>query len=162
MRARARLLVGVVIAGSAVLGGGFPFDSATRAEAPVRSIQADPVCPVDSASGTPVAAGEEVTSAGLTITLDAPDLTLGANSLLATVTNAAGEPVEEAMVFVTIQMPAMDHGISAYPATEIEPGRYRAEDVSLGMAGEWRVTVEVIRQARAPALAPFRIEVEER
>jgi hypothetical protein len=55
----------------------------------------------------------------------------------------------------------MDHGTSAYPATEVEPGRYRADEVSLGMGGDWLVTVEVIRQARAPISAAYVVPIAE-
>lgn len=85
----------------------------------------------------------------------------GATSLVVTLAHRNGEPVSGALVFATIRMPAMDHGLSAYPARETTAGRYHMDNVSLGMAGEWLVNLEVIRQARAPAVATFRVEVSE-
>jgi outer membrane biosynthesis protein TonB len=55
----------------------------------------------------------------------------------------------------------MNHGISGYPAEELGDGRYRARNLSMGMAGEWIVTVEVIRQGRSPASASFAVAVSE-
>jgi hypothetical protein len=115
-------------------------------------------CSPTTPAGQP---GIPVESNGVVITLGTGELSSGSNSLEAAVETADQDPVEGAMVFVTIQMPAMNHGISGYPAEELGEGRYRARNLSMGMAGEWIVTVEVIRQGRAPASASFEVSVSE-
>ena len=93
------------------------------------------------------------------LSLQAGDFRIGAETVEVRARTTDGNPVSGAMVFMTIRMPAMDHGVSAYPARDLGDGRYRAHDVSLGMAGEWVVTVQVIRQGRTPAEAAFRVSV---
>jgi hypothetical protein len=66
-----------------------------------------------------------------------------------------------AAVTVAVRMPAMDHGVSAYPAPEAAPGRYVAEGASMGMGGEWLVEVRAVRAGRAPAVALFRVGLAE-
>lgn len=118
----------------------------------------DPVEPVDE----PAELGSPVDIDGILILLEEPaDTTIGSNALTASIVGKDGAPLSDAMVYMSVRMPAMDHGVSAYPAQELEAGQYRAEDVSLGMAGEWVVSVEVIRQARAPISAAYRVEVKQ-
>ena len=127
------------------------------------SLSAEPACDdgrlVDEDAAEP---GTEVESHGIVFEFLPSSYETGARSLTVVLTNRDGEPVTGAIVFATIRMPAMDHGRSAYPARETEAGRYRMDDVSLGMTGEWLVTFEVIRQARAPAVATFRVVVDAR
>ena len=109
--------------------------------------------------GTPANTGHSETSSPLQISLEASEIMLGTDSVTLLVTNQQGEPVSNAMVYITIRMPAMDHGESAYPAAEIGEGWYRATDVSLGMVGEWIVRAEVIRTGRSPSSETFRLNV---
>jgi len=105
--------------------------------------------------------GTRVEAGGIAVVLQPIDETAKADkSLTIRVETKDGEPLTNALVFVTVQMPSMDHGISAYPAREVGDGHYRAEDLSLGMPGEWVVMVGVIRQARVPISAPYRLEIE--
>jgi hypothetical protein len=135
------------------------WGSAARATPDKDPAGADAVCPPD---GDPAEIGAAVVVDGITILLEEPtDRSIGRNSLTASITGKDGAPLADALVYLTIRMPSMDHGVSAYPAAERDVGRYRAEDVSLGMGGEWVVTVEVIRQARAPVTATYRIGVTE-
>ena len=133
----------------AVLDDGSP-------RAPATSV----ACPDDHA-GDPAEIGTAVDVDGIEILLEGTDASLGSNSLTAAVDGKEGDPLSGALVYLTIRMPTMDHGTSAYPAAEVEPGRYRAEDVSLGMGGEWLVTVKVIRQARAPISAAYVVAIAE-
>lgn len=104
--------------------------------------------------------GTSVEVDGITILLEQlDDATVGAKAVTIHVEAKDGEPLTNALVFVAIRMPSMDHGVSAYPARELEDGRYRADDVSLGMVGEWLVSVGVIRQARAPITATYQLDV---
>ena len=120
------------------------------------------VCPDDTdRDDEPAEIGTAVDVDGIEIQLEGADVALGTNTLTAVVGGKNGGPLTGALVYLTIRMPTMDHGTSAYPATEVEPGRYRAEDVSLGMGGDWLVTVEVIRQARTPISASYVVTVAE-
>jgi hypothetical protein len=119
------------------------------------SVPASP-CATSEAVARP---GDDVTSNGLVLSLKAGDFRIGAETVEMNARSTDGNPVSGAMVFVTIRMPAMDHGVSAYPAREVADGRYRAHDVSLGMAGDWEITVQVIRQGRTPAEAAFLVPV---
>jgi len=114
-------------------------------------------CATTSSAADP---GTPVDSNNLTVTLEQADFHVGPNVLAVQVTRGDGTAMTGAVVIVEIRMPSMDHGVSAYPASEQADGMYQAHDVSLGMAGEWEVTVQVIRQARAPAEAAYRVEVE--
>ena len=109
--------------------------------------------------GQLAAIGTVVDVDGIAIVLEGADVALGPNSLTVAVTGKDSRPLTGALVYLTTRMPAMDHGVSAYPATEVAAGRYRADDVSLGMSGEWVVTVEVIRQARSPISAAHVITI---
>ena len=113
-------------------------------------------CPPEEALAQP---GDDVASNGLVITLEKSSLSAGPETLTVAVSGKDGAPVTGAMTYVTIRMPAMDHGVSAYPATEIADGQYQAHDVSLGMVGDWEITVQVIRQGRAPAVASYAVAV---
>jgi hypothetical protein len=119
------------------------------------SVLASP-CATSEAVARP---GDDVTSNGLVLSLTAGDFRIGAETVEVNARTTDGNPVSGAVVVVTIRMPAMDHGVSAYPAREIADGRYRAHDVSLGMAGDWEITVQVIRQGRTPAEAAFLVPV---
>jgi hypothetical protein len=103
--------------------------------------------------------GDHITSNGLVLSLKADAVRIGADTVEVSATTSDGQPVAGALVYVTIRMPSMDHGVSAYPARDLGDGRYQAHDVSLGMAGEWEVTMHVIRQGRTPADATFRVSV---
>ena len=109
-----------------------------------------------------VAPGTAAASAGLTITLVADDLQAGPHALSVLVHREGGEPVTGATVTVMVRMPAMDHGVSGYPAVEVGPGHYEANEVSLGMVGEWLVEVTVVRPGRTPATAHFRLTLAAR
>lgn len=118
--------------------------------------------PCAAATETSAQAGDPVESNGLIIVLERADLQIGADMLAVEVSTNDGKSVTGAMTYLTIRMPAMDHGVSAYPAQEIGDGRYQAHDISLGMAGEWVVTVRVIRQGRMPTEATYYVTVGER
>lgn len=105
--------------------------------------------------------GTEILDNNVLIRLEQLDARLGKNVITVRSSQADGTPLTGALVFLTVSMPSMDHGVSAYPAHEVSAGRFRARDVSLGMAGEWIVTSHVIRQARAPAEGSYNVMVSE-
>jgi len=120
----------------------------------------EPCASVDGTDDKLAEPGTRVERGGTAIVLQQLDAArMGAHAVTVRVEAGDGTPLAGALVFVTIRMPAMDHGTSAYPAIEVEPGRYRAEDVSLGMGGAWVVAVEVIRQARAPISVAYLVQV---
>ena len=119
-------------------------------------------CPDPTASDdAPAELGTVVEVSGVRVRLDLDDAAaVGANALSVRVVRAtAGEPAIDGIVFVTTRMPSMDHGESGYVALGPARGVYRVEGVSLGMAGDWLVTVHVIRQARAPIAVTYRVEM---
>lgn len=138
--------------------------SQRQRDASAAMVSSESPCPDDPLElvDEPAEVGSPVDIDGILILLEEPaDTTIGSNALTASIVGKDGAPLSDAMVYMSVRMPAMDHGVSAYPAQELEAGRYRAEDVSLGMAGEWVVSVEVIRQARAPISAAYRVEVKQ-
>lgn len=106
-------------------------------------------------TASPPSTEKAIISDGLLITIETLMYSIGAETVILVVQNKHGEKVSGALVFITIRMPAMDHGDSAYPAWETSGGRFQAREVSFGMSGEWIITVEVIRQARSPVVARF-------
>ena len=158
-----------IIAG--LLGSSRPSDSRAQNDTvPLRATVADLETRVaaletevavirDSELPTPSGSASEpstpVTAAGLNITLLAAERRAGPHTLTVLVAQEDGSPVADATVTVMVRMPAMDHGVSGYPAVPAEPGRYTAAEVSLGMAGEWLVEVQVVRAGRSPAIAHF-------
>ena len=109
-----------------------------------------------AALGTPVAA------AALEVTLLAAERRAGPNTLTVLVRDGDGSPIAGATVTVAVRMPAMDHGVSGYPAIPAEPGRYTAAEVSLGMPGDWLVEVRVVRPGRTPAIARYLLTLADR
>ena len=53
----------------------------------------------------------------------------------------------------------MEMGTTTVAATEVEPGRYVASNVPLGMAGDWQVLVTVERNGADPVSFVFMIPV---
>lgn len=131
----------------------------TVLETQVASIH-DAELPIPAASL--VAPSTPVTVAGMTVTLLAAERRAGPNTLTVLVRHEDGSPVTDATVTVMVRMPAMDHGVSGYPAVTEEPGRHVATEVSLGMPGEWLVEVQVIRAGRAPMIAHYLLTLADR
>ena len=76
------------------------------------------------------------------------------NLLTVTVTDAAGKPVTGATVTSTVAMTTMDMG-TAHPAfKDIGGGKYQGH-VGFGMAGPWRVTVNIAAPGRKPLRKAF-------
>lgn len=155
-------------AGLAILGLGARFKAGPTSAARLvghggrghASLRADAPCCVEPESMA--APGTTVTEEGVAVTLSPLDGPAGPSTLAITVRDRRDRPVVDAMVYVVIRMPSMDHGESAYPAREATPGHYRATAVSLGMAGDWVVAVTVIRQGRPPVSVAYEVRVEER
>jgi hypothetical protein len=61
------------------------------------------------------------------------------------VTDAAGTPVEGAVITVDGGMPIHDHGLPTQPrvTNEVAPGRYVLEGVRFHMPGSWELVVTI-------------------
>lgn len=103
---------------------------------------------------TPVTVGD------LTVVLTADGATAGPRDLTIIVTDAAGTPVTDAIVSLSISSLEMNHGVSARETEMIEPGRYRSERVPMGMGGGWRVEIAITRPVGVPVVVPFIITLD--
>jgi len=93
-----------------------------------------------------------LTVGGLSITVTAAQDKAGPVDLTITVTNARGEPIEDATVTVLSQHLEMNHGVSVDEAFHTGDGVYQANKVSMGMGGDWQVEVQIERPNR-PVIA---------
>lgn len=93
----------------------------------------------------PPTLGTPVTVSCLTVTLRAESTRAGPGTLTVEVLDAGGIPVEEADVVIYTRHIGMDHGTSTSDAVASGPGTWVAENVSLGMGGEWEAQVVITR-----------------
>ncbi len=91
-------------------------------------------------------------SATITAALSAPKS--GDNALQIAVTDAQGKPVTGAKITTSVAMTSMDMGTTHPTVKELGGGKYAAS-VNFGMAGPWRVTVNVSAPGQKPALKSF-------
>jgi hypothetical protein len=111
---------------------------------------------------TPVALpgpGSTVQGDGLRIMLEAAPMAAGPVEAAITLSGVDGKPIEGARVVVLSDMPGMPMGRTETPAQETAPGRYVAEFVPLGMAGEWHLAVRVSPRAAATQVFTFAVVV---
>jgi len=104
-------------------------------------------CLPDPPMGAP---GAAIAVDGISVTLQASDDSAGPVDLSATVTDAAGSPVEGATVIFRARHLEMDHGELPYLAAETSPGVYDATGVGMGMGGHWRIAVDVTLPDQPP------------
>jgi hypothetical protein len=137
-----------VAAGFIILGSArIPVAASEAARAQATSVPASPSTPPpsmaahDHAQATPAMTesragiGTPVSEGGLAVTLDATVGQPGPTDLTIVVTDQTGAPVSEARVVVFSEMAGMGRDTEGIVAVEEEPGHYRAENVSLSMAG---------------------------
>jgi predicted metal-binding membrane protein len=87
---------------------------------------------------------------GLTVRLDTSTVMYGRNTIHVVVLDAAGAPVEGALVYARLSMVDMDMGTQVAPLTPNDaahPGDYRGQ-LEMTMPGRWELTV-VIRPSHA-------------
>jgi copper transport protein len=110
---------------------------------------------VGAGFATPVTEGE------LTATLEpaSAGLAIGANNLVVGLTDATGAPASGLSVKLSLRSTEMEMGTTTVSTTEVEPGRYVAADVPLGMTGDWQVVVTVEGTGADPANFAFTIPV---
>jgi RND family efflux transporter MFP subunit len=123
-------------------GATFFIDSESQLRAAIPGFESPPT--VDSA------AGAEALRVDLVTEPDPPRA--GDNSFVVSVRDAAGAPVADATVTVTLFMPAMpsmDMPAMRSQATLLAQGagQYRGR-VEVGMSGRWDVTIDVVRGGR--------------
>lgn len=97
---------------------------------------------------------------GLNLTVTAAQDQAGPVDLTITVKNARGEPVVDAKVSLLSQHLEMNHGVSVDEAFHTGDGIYQANDVSLGMGGDWQVEIQVERPNQPIVAAVFTIKLQ--
>ncbi len=130
------------IAGTPPAGGG--SDTAGGTSSPVP----------DAKSGTPVA------RSGLTVTLFPASTKARPNDLTVVVLDEECAPVTGAAVAIRTQSLAMDHGVRTSKARPVEPGRYVADRIPMGMAGDWQVTVSIARPGEGEVIFVFVVTLQ--
>ena len=117
---------------------------------------------VVSACAAPVAAPAPVTGGPPQVTLTTnpgPAAAAGETELVVEVKDRAGKPLTGVKVLVTADMAAHSMGAMQGEATDQGNGRY-ATKVPFGMAGEWKVTIEVRQGDTVLATQDFVIPVQ--
>jgi YtkA-like len=112
------------------------------------------VCPStapESMEGTPIAIS------GMTINLTADSNRVGPVTLTVDFQEQAGTPVPAASVTVTARSLEMDMGATPHDADETNPGRYVAENVGMGMGGDWLVEVAIEVPGQPIVIVYFRV-----
>ncbi len=104
-------------------------------------------CVADPVTGVP---DEPIISNGMSVTLSVNSDQAGPVDLRATVTDDAGNLIEDASVWFRARHLEMDHGELPYLAAQSEPGVYQADGVGMGMGGDWRIAVDVILPGEPP------------
>ena len=97
---------------------------------------------------------------GLTVVLTADGTAAGPRALTVIVTDAAGEPVTDATVSISTSSLEMDHGVSTNETEMIEPGRYLADHVSMGMGGDWKAEVSIERPDAEAVVVEFVVTLD--
>ncbi len=120
---------------------------------------ATPRPPAEECMPDPVTGGPDgpIASNGISVTLSVSGDQAGPVDLQATITDEAGNPLENAAVWFRARHLEMDHGELPYLAAQSEPGVYQAGGVGMGMGGDWRIAVDVI----VPGALPVTVFVEQ-
>jgi hypothetical protein len=108
----------------------------------------------ESGLGTPVAV------AGLNVNLHTDADLAGPIDLTIDVSDSGGAPVKGAKVVVTTRSMEMNMGEYPHRADEISPGRYVADQVGMGMGGDWEVEVDINVPGQPTAVALFLVTLK--
>jgi hypothetical protein len=129
--------------------------AATAIASPSTDSDATPAaCPPtapESIEGTPIAIS------GLTINLTADSDRAGPVTLTVDIQERTGTPVTGASVTVTARSLEMDMGATPHDASETNPGSYVAENVGMGMGGDWLVEVAIEVPGQPTVVVYFRV-----
>ncbi|MFP5371530.1 MAG: copper chaperone PCu(A)C [Actinomycetes bacterium] len=112
------------------------------------------------AAGEPATLGTPVTAGGLSVVLTADGDTAGPRDLTVIVTGEDGEPVTDATVTISTNSLEMDHGVSTSETEMVEPGRYLADRVSMGMGGDWNAKVSIARPGAEAVVVEFVVTLD--
>ncbi len=104
--------------------------------------------------------GRAVVVNGMSIDLQTSTTRARPNDLTVRLADDAGVRIADAQVTVRARHLEMDHGETPQVAAPVEPGRYVAEQVKMGMTGEWRIAVDVILPNRPPVTVFFLVDLE--
>lgn len=144
---------------------------------PAAPCPATPVSATPTSSPTPIGSPEPDATACLTATpvvgLETPaiqaDLSVtvfadrgaaGPVDLTVEVTDAAGHPVTDATVTIETEHLEMNHGVSINETVLVDPGRYLAENVAMGMGGTWQATIIVERPGQDQVVFTVLVRLE--
>jgi YtkA-like protein len=105
-------------------------------------------------SGSAKPTAQQAVSGLYTVQFSADAPRIGSNTFTVAVTGPAPDAVTVAPV-----MAQMGHAFPAVPAGPDGPGRFRATDVGLPMAGQWEITVS-LRGPGGPAQVVFPVLVK--
>jgi hypothetical protein len=105
-------------------------------------------------NGSAKPTAQQAVSGPYTVQFSADEPRIGGNTFAVGVTGPAPEAVTVAPV-----MAQMGHAFPTVPAVPDGPGRFRAADVGLPMAGQWEITVSV-RGPGGPAQVVFPLLVK--
>jgi hypothetical protein len=97
---------------------------------------------------------QQAVSGPYTVQFSADEPRIGGNTFAVAVAGPAPEAVTVAPV-----MAQMGHALAPVPAGPDGPGRFRAADVGLPMAGQWEITVS-LRGPGGPAQVVFPVLVK--
>lgn len=146
----------VVLAAGVLLAAGFLTSTAPGPAAPAAAdhtaqrspqvIVVTPAAPLPTRTPVPAVPFAGAQRAGdVEVGLSVEPASVGPNTLLVTVRDAAGAPLDVQKVVLTIDMIEMDMGTTSLDAAPDGAGRYVARESWLSMVGDWHVRVSVRR-----------------
>jgi len=164
-----------LLAGSRLLGEGSapalaqlaaPETHATAAASPATMAEHDHmmVMPGTAMPGTATPAtlpgmGTPVSQGGLIVIVATESTGRGPTDVTIQVSQADGEPLQDARVVVFAEMTGMSEADMGVPADEATPGHYVAKEVPLTMAGDWRLSVRISPKGQATQIVPVALSV---
>ncbi|MGD9711745.1 MAG: hypothetical protein AB7V46_06740 [Thermomicrobiales bacterium] len=93
---------------------------------------------------------------GASITVDISQTVAGPVDISVTLVGQTGQPPDQGRVWIRAMHLEMDHGEFPHEAVRTETGAWTASYVGMGMAGDWRIAVDVILD---PGAAPLTVVV---
>jgi len=94
----------------------------------------------------------------LNLTLSPQALGLGENTVILSITDAAGNPVTDAAVTLDVVHKTMKMDKNVVPCTHEGDGRYKGT-VKMDMVGNWAIFAEVSRQGQSLGRSQFDVQV---
>jgi copper transport protein len=159
-----------LLAGSRLLGEGSapplaqlaaPETPAPAAASPATIAEHDRmmVMPGTATPATLPGIGTPVSQGGLIVTVATEPTGRGPTDITIEVSQADGEPLQDARVVVFAEMTGMGEADKGVPADEATPGHYVAKAVPLTMAGDWRLSIRISPKGQATQIVPVALSV---